>query len=183
MKRSPLIKIVALSIISILLIGIGWRYFNLHTKENEQYAGKDTPANDKIIRIQSRDKKNETVYSTLVLNIPNESSASIKDITIVSLAATKFDKYLGGSYMVKAKSPSFSTPVDVAITYTDEAVNLYKKTNTSLNPSKLTLAYFDRQSFTYKPITSKADAVSQTVSGKISTPYPDGLVIIVDTSK
>ena len=123
-----------------------------------------------IVTTQSMDKSIGVVYSTLVLTVPQGALAAGTKIEGAGLSATKYDKkFIGGSYMF---SPQIlEKPATAVITYTEDSVSMYKKSNPGFDESDLTLTYFDGDTFKYVPIDSTFDKETRTVSGRISELY------------
>ena len=96
-------------------------------------------------------------------------------MTIIALAATKYDRFIGGSFMLRPKELVLDTPATISITLTDAAISTYRG---DISESDLTLAYFDQKTFEYVPISSTYDRNTKTITGQIPVLYGDGIVVI-----
>lgn len=144
------------------------------TTENKNTTESKSKA--KEITIQSKDKENGVIYSTLNISIPSESVKNYSNLQVSALPATKYDNFLGGVYYIKSESTSLLKPIEVSITYTEKALSL--PIIKDFSNSDLTLACWDNDSMKYSPINSDFHKKSKTVSAEINQLCTEGLTLI-----
>lgn len=131
-----------------------------------------------VIQIDSKDKNSGTVYSTLLLTVPSGAFPASTNVQATGMPATKYDKFIGGWYILSPQDAILEKPAAVSITYSDDAVSLYRSANPDFAEDNLTLAYFDAESLKYVEIESVFDKEKRTVTGEISKFYKNGIMIV-----
>lgn len=133
----------------------------------------------KTIEASSKDKQTGTVFSMLKLTMPSKAFDKTTKIGIVSVPAFKPDRYVGGHYILTPQNAELKEPATLLITYTQEAVALFKSNYPTFdeNVYNLSIAYYDEKTINYVPIESTYDRSSRTVSAYITKFYGGGFVI------
>lgn len=135
----------------------------------------------KTIEASSKDKKTGTVYSTLRLTItPNAFDNNSVKVGIVAFPAFTHERFIGGHYIITPQNIELKESAIVSITYTQEAIDLFKIDYPDFNEDvyDLSIAYNDEKTFNNIPIESTYDRPSRTVSAHITKFYKSGFLII-----
>ncbi len=140
---------------------------------------------DILLKTSSRDKQSGVVYSTATLTVPNGALETTSEIKAIALPALTFDKFIGGSYIIAPQEIVLKKDATLSITFTDEAVSLYKTGYPTFSQDTFDLAlnYFDDKKMIYVPMPSVYNRSTKTVTAKISKFYKAGFMIVPLTAK
>ncbi len=135
---------------------------------------------DVLLKASSRDKQSGVVYSTATLTVPTGALETTSQIKIVAFPALKFDKFIGGSYIIAPQETVLTKEATLSITFTDDAIPPYKAGYQTFSQDNFELAlnYFDDKKMTYIPLPSVYNRSTKTVTAKISKFYKAGFMIV-----
>lgn len=148
-----------------------------YTSSTISCLGTNPSSQPTVFHISAEDKTTGIVYSDLTISIPQGAVSKTTNVTVNSLAATGYDKFLGGFYVLHPDGVKLLMPANVSITYNDAAVYLYKKRFPAFTENNLTLAYYDNPLNKYVPLQSTFNPATRTVSANISQLYGGGVMI------
>ncbi len=91
-----------------------------------------------LLKMESRDKKTGILYSTFTLKAPQAALAKPVDLSGIAFPATILDNFIGGFYAVD-QEVTLRRKVTLSITYTEQAVELYRRKNQDFKEEALAI--------------------------------------------
>ncbi len=134
-----------------------------------------------VFTMESKDKSKGTVYSTFTLRVAKDALANPIEIRGIGAPATRFDQFIGGFYAFK-QDVKFLREANISITYTEEAVKLYRNLHPGFQETNLSIATISMLKGKRNILPSTFDRKTRTLTSKISRISGDfkGCIAIVE---
>jgi hypothetical protein len=120
-----------------------------------------------VFTMESKDKSKGTIYSIFTLRVAKNALANPIEAKGLAAPATRLDQFIGGFYAFE-KDVEFLREATIRITYTEEAVKLYRKIHPDFQESNLSIATIGMLKGKRNILPSTFDRKTRTLTAKIS---------------